>query len=61
MTEKYYVPRTLENWKWPRRINPHHDEVQPATITWLSSFKELSPRTQVACNRGNLRMNNHVD
>ncbi|KAI9457970.1 terpenoid synthase [Lactarius psammicola] len=51
MSERYYIPKTLENWKWPRQINPHHDEVRAANTAWIKSFKGLSPKTQEAFDR----------
>jgi hypothetical protein len=48
MPEGYYIPKTLENWKWPRRINPHHNEVHPEAAAWIKSFKALRPQTQEA-------------
>jgi hypothetical protein len=46
MPEGYYIPKTLENWKWPRRINPHHNEVNPEATAWIKSFKALKPKTR---------------
>jgi hypothetical protein len=46
MPEGYYIPKTLENWKWPRRINPHHNEVNPEATAWITSFKALKPKTR---------------
>ena len=62
MTE-YYIPKTLENWKWPRRINSHYNEVQleAATAAWIRSFKALSIKTQKAHDRCNFSKNNYVD
>ncbi|KAH8981015.1 terpenoid synthase [Lactarius akahatsu] len=48
MPERYYIPKTLENWKWPRRINPHHNEVQAETAAWIKSSGILSPKAQEA-------------
>ncbi|KAF8266732.1 terpenoid synthase [Lactarius quietus] len=45
MPEGYYIPKTLENWKWPRRINPHHDEIHAEATEWIKSFERLKPKT----------------
>ncbi|KAI9447564.1 terpenoid synthase [Lactarius indigo] len=51
MPERYYIPKTLENWKWPRRINPYHNEVHAAAVAWIRSFGAFSPRAQEAYDR----------
>jgi hypothetical protein len=47
-SEGYYIPKMLESWKWPRHINPHHDEVRAEASAWIKSFKALRPQTQEA-------------
>ncbi|KAH8993902.1 terpenoid synthase [Lactarius hatsudake] len=54
--ERYYIPKTLENWKWPRRINPHHNEVQAATAAWIRSSGALSPKAHKAYDRCNINL-----
>ncbi|KAH9071470.1 terpenoid synthase [Lactarius deliciosus] len=54
MRERYYIPNTLENWKWSRRINPHHNEVQAATAAWIRSSGALSPKALKAYDRCNI-------
>ncbi|KAH8981004.1 terpenoid synthase [Lactarius akahatsu] len=51
MPERYYIPKTLENWKWPRHINPYHNEVQAAAVAWIRSFGAFSPKAQEAYDR----------
>jgi hypothetical protein len=51
MAQRYYIPKTLENWKWPRRINPYHNEVNAAAAEWTRSFKAFSPKAQEAFDR----------
>ncbi|KAF4601370.1 terpene cyclase [Pleurotus pulmonarius] len=29
-----YLPRTLESWPWPRRINPHYAKVKQRSSAW---------------------------
>ncbi|KAH9030941.1 terpenoid synthase [Lactarius pseudohatsudake] len=56
MPERYYIPKTLKNWKWPRRVNPHHNEVQEATAAWIRSSGALSPKVQKAYDRCNINL-----
>ncbi|KAI0284091.1 terpenoid synthase [Russula brevipes] len=48
MSNKYYIPDILENWKWPRVINPHFQEVKAASAAWARSFGAFSPKAQDA-------------
>jgi hypothetical protein len=54
MSSRYYIPNTLENWKWPRRLNPHYPEVKALaeSVGWIRSFEAFSPRAQYAFDRG---------
>ncbi|KAH9169505.1 terpenoid synthase [Lactarius sanguifluus] len=56
MAERYYIPKTLENWKWPRRINPHHNEVQAETVAWIKSSGVLTPKAQEAYDRCDINL-----
>ncbi|KAI0291779.1 terpenoid synthase [Multifurca ochricompacta] len=47
----FYIPNVLENWKWPRRINPHYLEVKAESAAWVRSFGAFSPRAQAAYDR----------
>ena len=60
MPERYYIPKTLENWKWPRQINPHHNEVYPEASAWIKSFKAFSPKAQEAFDRCNFSKTSYV-
>ncbi|KAF8266735.1 terpenoid synthase [Lactarius quietus] len=51
MPEGYYIPKVLENWKWPRIINPHRHEAQEATEPWVRHFEEFTPKAQAAYDR----------
>jgi len=51
MSNKYYIPDILENWKWPRVINPHFQEVKAASAAWARSFGAFSPKAQDAYDR----------
>ncbi|KAI0292657.1 isoprenoid synthase domain-containing protein [Multifurca ochricompacta] len=48
MSNTFYIPDVLENWKWPRRINPHYLEVKAETAAWMKSFGAFSPKVQAA-------------
>ncbi|KAH9026094.1 terpenoid synthase [Lactarius hengduanensis] len=56
MPERYYIPKTLENWKWPRHINSHHNEVQAETAAWIKSSGVLSPKAQEAYDRCDINL-----
>ena len=40
-----YLPNTMANWPWPRKINPHFDEVKAEANEWLRSFNALAPQS----------------
>ena len=48
MSNRYYMPDTLESWKWPRPLDPHYIEVKAASKAWLRSFEAFGPRAQHA-------------
>ncbi|KAI9447576.1 terpenoid synthase [Lactarius indigo] len=56
MSERYYIPKTLENWKWPRRINPYHNEVKEETAAWIKSSGVLSPKAEEAYDRCDINL-----
>ncbi|KAK0200178.1 terpenoid synthase [Desarmillaria ectypa] len=47
----FRIPDTLIYWPWPRRINPHYDEVKPVSEAWFQSFKAFEPEAQRAYDR----------
>ncbi|KAH9072901.1 terpenoid synthase [Lactarius deliciosus] len=51
MPERYYIPNNLDQWKWPRHINPHYAEVKAASAAWARSFGAFSPKAQEAYDR----------
>ncbi|KAI0284093.1 terpenoid synthase [Russula brevipes] len=51
MSIRYYIPNTLENWKWPRRLNPYYLEVKEESAAWARSFGAFSPKAQYAHDR----------
>lgn len=51
MPEKFFIPNCLENWKWPRHLNPHYPEVKAESAAWVRSFGAFSPKAQHAYDR----------
>ncbi|PBK67986.1 terpenoid synthase [Armillaria solidipes] len=47
----FRLPDTLMYWPWPRRINPHHEEVKAASDAWFCSFNAFGPESQRAFDR----------
>ncbi|KAL4264339.1 Terpene synthase [Pleurotus pulmonarius] len=45
------LPRTLDSWPWPRRINPHYAMVGRQSLAWCESFKAFHPEAQDAFNK----------
>ena len=45
------IPDLLENWPWPRRINPLYAEVTAEGNEWLRSFSPFSQKSQHAFER----------
>ena len=60
MPERYYIPNNLDQWKWPRHINPHYPEVKAASAAWARSFGAFSPKAQEAYDRCDFSANNFV-
>ena len=56
--QKYlYLPDTMANWPWPRKINPYYEEVTVESNAWFKSFKFFTPESQYAydkCDFGRL-------
>ena len=52
---RYYLPNTLKNWKWPRRLNPHYLEVKADSTTRARRFEGLGPEAQYVYNQSNIR------
>ena len=60
MPERYYLPKTLETWRWPRRINLHHNEVNAETNAWIKSCNAFTPEAQEACYRCSFSKSSYV-
>lgn len=43
--QMFYLPNTMANWPWPRRINPFFEEVKAEVDEWFRSFNALSPKS----------------
>ncbi len=42
----FRIPDTLMYWPWPRKINPHHEEVKAASDAWFRSLNAFGPEAQ---------------
>jgi hypothetical protein len=60
MSNRYYIPNNLDNWKWPRHLNPHYPEVKAASAAWARSFGAFTPKAQEAYDRCDFSKFNHV-
>ncbi|KAL4256103.1 Terpene synthase [Pleurotus pulmonarius] len=45
------LPRTLDSWPWPRRINPHYDSAKKEATVWCESFQAFSSQAQNVINK----------
>ncbi|RPD67494.1 terpenoid synthase [Lentinus tigrinus ALCF2SS1-7] len=56
--QKYlYLPETMADWPWPRKINPYYEEVTAESNAWFKTFKPFTPESQYAydkCDFGRL-------
>jgi len=43
-----YLPRTMDNWPWPRAINLYYREIQEESDNWFKGFKAFSKKSQHA-------------
>ena len=55
MSERFYIPNCLANWKWPRNLNPYYPEVKAASAAWARSFGAFSSKAQHAYDRCDFR------
>ena len=60
MSDRYYIPNTLENWKWPRYVNPHYLEVKASSAAWARRFEAFGKKVQYAYDRIDLRTSSSV-
>jgi hypothetical protein len=60
MTCRYRIPDNLQNWKWPRHLNPYYAEVKAASAAWARSFGAFSPKAQYAYDRCDFSTSLHV-
>ncbi|KAM5541550.1 hypothetical protein V8D89_004740 [Ganoderma adspersum] len=47
-TNLFRILDTLKDWPFPRRINPHYDEVSKESADWIRSFQKAFDRCLVA-------------
>ena len=51
--EKYvYLPDTMAEWPWPRKISPYYGEVTAESDAWFKSLKPFIPDSQQALDQG---------
>ncbi|OCH88427.1 terpenoid synthase [Obba rivulosa] len=48
-----YLPPTMAEWPFPRKINPYYEEVSAESANWFRSFDAFSPESQKAFDRCN--------
>lgn len=53
MSNTFYLPDTLADWRWQRRMNMHYPDVKVASSAWLRGFNAFSARAQDAYDRSN--------
>ncbi|KAI0265533.1 terpenoid synthase [Gloeopeniophorella convolvens] len=52
MSQKFYIPDLLEDWKWANRlINPYYQEVRAESEAWMRNFGAFEPKAQHAFDR----------
>ncbi|KAK0492607.1 terpenoid synthase [Armillaria luteobubalina] len=44
----FRIPETTTSWPWPRKINPHYEEVKAESEAWFRSFEAFTPEAQRA-------------
>ncbi|KAH9940670.1 terpenoid synthase [Amylocystis lapponica] len=49
---QFVLPKTMQDWPWQRRINPHFEEVKAESEAWFRSFNAFSPKAQRAFEKG---------
>ncbi|KAK4185224.1 terpenoid synthase [Podospora australis] len=45
------VPDMLREWPYPRRLNPHYEQVKAEGLAWINQFRLFDPESQDAFNR----------
>ncbi|KAF9560269.1 terpenoid synthase [Agrocybe pediades] len=43
-----YLPRTMDNWPWPRAINPYYKEIRAQSDAWFHGLKAFNKKSQRA-------------
>jgi hypothetical protein len=44
LTRNFYLPDTMmDNWPWPRVLNPHYEAMKLEVEAWRRDFKALGP------------------
>ena len=61
-SQQYNLPVVLEDWPWPRRVNPHLEEGREESAKWLEGFNPFTPKSQAAfdaCDFGRANAQRH--
>jgi hypothetical protein len=45
------LPDPLAQWPWERELNPHYEQVKPASEAWVRSFQFLDVKSQKSFDR----------
>ncbi|KAI9442038.1 terpenoid synthase [Lactarius psammicola] len=53
---QFYLPDPLAQWPWKRELNPHYEQVKPASEAWVRSFRFLNAKSQKSFNRCNFAL-----
>ncbi|KAI9438411.1 terpenoid synthase [Russula earlei] len=53
---KFRLPDPLAQWRWPRALNPHYEEVKPESEAWLHGFETLDVKSQRSFDRCNFAL-----
>ena len=42
----FRLHRILQDWPWPRRINPHYEEIKGKSLAWCLTFPETNAKEE---------------
>ena len=40
----FRLPKILQDWPWPRQINPLYEEIKGRSLAWLLNFPEVDAK-----------------
>ncbi|PMD27043.1 terpenoid synthase [Hyaloscypha hepaticicola] len=50
------LPDLEANWMWPRRVNPHTQNIKQECLEWVASFGAFTPEAQKAFDKCNFNL-----